>query len=210
MKPASVIIMDEHPIVRMSIEVLLKKNENIHIVLKTDDSRKTLEYLRTRPVDLVILDIELPRTDGFTLLKRIKKIRQNTSVLFLSSKSEAFYAGRAIRAGANGFVSKRKDLNDIYNAVEMLLAGYSFFPSNTLHVINHPASLKGEVRDTPLSNREITVLRYLANGLSNKEIAAQLLLSNKTISAHKANIFSKLGVHSIVELIDYAKAHELL
>lgn len=73
MKPASVIIMDEHPIVRMSIEVLLKKNENIHVVLKTDDSRKTLEYLRSQPVDLVILDIELPRTDGFTLLKRIKK-----------------------------------------------------------------------------------------------------------------------------------------
>lgn len=92
----------------------------------------------------------------------------------------------------------------------MLLAGYSFFPSNTLQLINHPASLKGEIRDMPLSNREITVLRYLANGLSNKDIAEKLLLSNKTISAHKANIFSKLGVHSIVELIDYAKAHELL
>lgn len=62
----------------------------------------------------------------------------------------------------------------------------------------------------PLSNREVTVLRYLANGMSNKEIAEQLLLSNKTISAHKANIFSKLGLHSIVELIDYAKSHELL
>jgi two-component system response regulator FimZ (fimbrial Z protein) len=63
--------------------------------------------------------------------------------------------------------------------------------------------------DMPLSNREVTVLRYLANGLSNKEIAEQLL-SNKTISAHKSNIYSKLGVQSIVELIDYAKAHELL
>lgn len=62
----------------------------------------------------------------------------------------------------------------------------------------------------PLSNREVTVLRYLANGLSNKEIAEQLLLSNKTISAHKSNIYSKQGVQSIVELIDYAKAHELL
>lgn len=117
MKPASVIIMDEHPIVRMSIEVLLGKNSNIQVVLKTDDSRTAIEYLRTYPVDLVILDIELPGTDGFTLLKRIKSI-QNIPGYFLSSKSEAFYAGRAIRAGANGFVSKRKDLNDIYNAVK--------------------------------------------------------------------------------------------
>lgn len=210
MKPASVIIMDEHPIVRMSIEVLLEKNNNIQVVLKTDDNRTAIDYLRTYPVDLVILDIELPGTDGFTLLKRIKSIQENTRVLFLSSKSESFYAGRAIRAGANGFVSKRKDLNDIYNAVKMILAGYSFFPSDTLNFISNINMRKGDLNDMPLSNREVTVLRYLANGLSNKEIAEQLLLSNKTISAHKANIFSKLGLNTIVELIDYAKVHELL
>ncbi|MCL6746809.1 fimbria biosynthesis transcriptional regulator FimZ [Kosakonia sp. R1.Fl] len=210
MKPASVIIMDEYPIVRMSIEVLLEQNQNVKVVLKTDDSRAALDYIRTLPVDLVILDIELPKTDGFTLLRRIKAIREDVNVLFLSSKSESFYAARAIRAGANGFVSKRKELNDIYNAVKMILAGYSFFPSETLSYINQPGKKKGEQRDMPLSNREVTVLRYLANGLSNKEIAEQLLLSNKTISAHKSNIFSKLGVHTIVELIDYAKSHELL
>lgn len=210
MKPASVIIMDEHPIVRMSIEVLLQKNKNISVVLKTDDGHEVIDYMRTHPVSLVILDIELPGIDGFTLLKRIKSIQEGTKILFLSSKSERFYAGRAIQAGANGFVSKRKEQEDIYNAVEMLLAGYSFFPSDTLHFISHPKSRKGDIDDMPLSNREVTVLRYLANGLSNKEIAEQLLLSNKTISAHKANIFSKLQVTSIVELIDYARVKELL
>lgn len=210
MKPASVIIMDEHPIVRMSIEVLLQKNKNIHVVLKTDDGHEVINYMRHHPVDLVILDIELPTTDGFTLLKRIKSIQEETRILFLSSKSERFYAGRAIQAGANGFVSKRKEQEDIYKAVEMLLSGYSFFPSETLEFISNPTSRKGATDDTPLSNREITVLRHLANGLSNKEIAEQLLLSNKTISAHKSNIFSKLHVSSIVELIDYARVKELL
>ena len=210
MKPASVIIMDEHPIVRMSIEVLLQKNKNIDVVMKTDDSREVVNYMRSNPVDLVILDIELPSIDGFTLLKRIKNIQSDTRILFLSSKSERFYAGRAIQAGANGFVSKRKEQEDIYHAVEMLLAGYSFFPSETLELISNPGSRNGLTDDTPLSNREITVLRYLANGLSNKEIAEQLLLSNKTISAHKSNIFSKLHVSSIVELIDYARVKELL
>lgn len=210
MKPASVIIMDEQPIVRMSIEVLLQKNKDIEIALKSGDSREVLDHIRNQAIDLVILDIELPGTDGFNLLKRIKKLSNSTKVLFLSSKSESFYAGRAIRAGANGFVSKRKDLGDIYSAVEMILAGYSFFPSDTLNFINHSGVRQGVIPDMPLSNRELTVLRYLANGLSNKEIAEQLLLSNKTISAHKSNIYSKLGVHTIVELIDYAKAHELL
>ncbi|EOZ7542638.1 fimbria biosynthesis transcriptional regulator FimZ [Enterobacter hormaechei] len=210
MKPASVIIMDEHPIVRMSIEVLLQKNKNIQVKLKSGDSHEVLDCIRNHPIDLVILDIEMTGTDGFVLLKRIRNLNKDIKVLFLSSKSEAFYAGRAIRAGANGFVSKRKDLGEIYNAVEMLLTGYSFFPSETLSFINHLGSRTGAAVDMPLSNREVTVLRYLANGLSNKEIADQLLLSNKTISAHKSNIFSKLGVQSIVELIDYAKAHELL
>ncbi|MCW4753886.1 fimbria biosynthesis transcriptional regulator FimZ [Enterobacter hormaechei] len=210
MKPASVIIMDEHPIVRMSIEFLLQKNKNIQVKLKSGDSHEVLDCIRNHPIDLVILDIETTGTDGFVLLKRIRNLNKDIKVLFLSSKSEAFYAGRAIRAGANGFVSKRKDLGEIYNAVEMILTGYSFFPSETLSFINHLGSRTGAAVDMPLSNREVTVLRYLANGLSNKEIADQLLLSNKTISAHKSNIFSKLGVQSIVELIDYAKAHELL
>ncbi|MCF0005561.1 fimbria biosynthesis transcriptional regulator FimZ [Enterobacter hormaechei] len=210
MKPASVIIMDEHPIVRMSIEVLLQKNKNIQVKLKSGDSHEVLDCIRNHPIDLVILDIEMTGTDGFVLLKRIRNLNKDIKVLFLSSKSEAFYAGRAIRAGANGFVSKRKYLGEIYNAVEMILTGYSFFPSETLSFINHLGSRTGAAVDMPLSNREVTVLRYLANGLSNKEIADQLLLSNKTISAHKSNIFSKLGVQSIVELIDYAKAHELL
>ena len=210
MKPASVIIMDEHPIVRMSIEVLLQKNKNIQVKLKSGDSHEVLDCIRNHPIDLVILDIEMTGTDGFVLFKRIRNLNKDIKILFLSSKSEAFYAGRAIRAGANGFVSKRKDLGEIYNAVEMILTGYSFFPSETLSFINHIGSRTGAAVDMPLSNREVTVLRYLANGLSNKEIADQLLLSNKTISAHKSNIFSKLGVQSIVELIDYAKAHELL
>ena len=210
MKPASVIIMDEHPIVRMSIEVLLQINKNIQVKLKSGDSHEVLDCIRNHPIDLVILDIEMTGTDGVVLLKRIRNLNKDIKVLFLSSKSEAFYAGRAIRAGANGFVSKRKDLGEIYNAVEMILTGYSFFPSETLSFINHLGSRPGAAVDMPLSNREVTVLRYLANGLSNKEIADQLLLSNKTISAHKSNSYSKLGVQTIVELIDYAKAHELL
>ncbi len=98
MKPASVIIMDEHPIVRMSIEVLLGKNSNIQVVLKTDDSRTAIEYLRTYPVDLVILDIELPGTDGFTLLKRIKSI-QNIPGYFFIVKIRSFLCRKSNKSG---------------------------------------------------------------------------------------------------------------
>ena len=174
MKPTSVIIMDTHPIIRMSIEVLLQKNSELQIVLKTDDYRITIDYLRTRPVDLIIMDIDLPGTDGFTFLKRIKQIQSTVKVLFLSSKSECF------------------------------------FPSETLNYIKSNKCSTNSSTITVLSNREVTILRYLVSGLSNKEIADKLLLSNKTVSAHKSNIYGKLGLHSIVELIDYAKLYELI
>ena len=90
MKPASVIIMDEHPIVRMSIEVLLEKNSNIEVVLKTDDSRTAIDHLRTYPVDLVILDIELPGADGFTLLKRIKSLQERRGFCFCPQNQNLF------------------------------------------------------------------------------------------------------------------------
>ncbi|EOU1206608.1 fimbria biosynthesis transcriptional regulator FimZ, partial [Escherichia coli] len=170
----------------------------------------TIDYLRTRPVDLIIMDIDLPGTDGFTFLKRIKQIQSTVKVLFLSSKSECFYAVRAIQAGANGFVSKCNDQNDIFHPVQMILSGYTFFPSETLNYIKSNKCSTNSSTVTVLSNREVTILRYLVSGLSNKEIADKLLLSNKTVSAHKSNIYGKLGLHSIVELIDYAKLYELI
>lgn len=209
METASVIIMDEYPIVRTSIENLLQQDTAINVVLKTDCGHKVIDYMRANPVSLVILDVELSGTDGFTLVRRIKTQQENTKILFLSSKSEKFYAVRAIQAGANGFVSKRKELEDIYNAVEMLLAGYSFFPSDTLKFINKP-NAHNKNGDMPLSNREVTVLRLLVKGLSNKEIGEQLLVSNKTISTHKTNIFHKLNITCLIELIDYARAKDLL
>ncbi|XPE61301.1 response regulator [Shigella flexneri] len=117
MKPTSVIIMDTHPIIRMSIEVLLQKNSELQIVLKTDHYRITIDYLRTRPVDLIIMDIDLPGTDGFTFLKRIKQIQSTVKVLFLSSKSECFYAGRRYKLVLTVLSVKCNNQNDIFHAV---------------------------------------------------------------------------------------------
>lgn len=208
MRPATVIIIDDHPIIRMAVKVLLNQNSAIQVGLSTHDCKIALEYLRTNIVDLIIMDVELGGNDGFLLAKRMRMINSELRILFLSAKSEAVYGGQALQAGANGFISKQRDENDIYNAIESLLSGYSFFPTQTIKsmVFGKP-SIKGEIS---LSNREMTVLRYLVRGLSNKEIAGLLQLSNKTISAHKANILAKLGLHSLVELIDYAHGHNLV
>ncbi|MFP1452462.1 response regulator [Escherichia coli] len=127
MKPTSVIIMDTHPIIRMSIEVLLQKNSELEHRLKTDDYRITIDYLRTRPVDLIIMDILAQ--DGFTFLKRIKQIQSTVSGYFYQS-TNAFTPAEPVQAGAYGFVSKCNDQNDIFHAVYMILSGYTFLQRN--------------------------------------------------------------------------------
>ncbi|NIF48657.1 fimbria biosynthesis transcriptional regulator FimZ [Enterobacter sp. Ap-1006] len=213
MTTASVIIMDSYPIIRMSLEMLLREIDDIDVVLKTDESRLTIGYLREKPVDLVITDIDLPGTDGLSLLKKIKKTQKETKVLFLSSKPEEFYAMRALQEGASGFISKDKEEKEILNAVNALLSGYLFFSSNLTAALTQTSGKRDAQsiqRDTPLSNREVMVTRLLLKGLSNKKIGEQLALSNKTISAHKYNIFQKLNISSIFELMDYAKEKKLI
>lgn len=213
MNMASVIIMDSYPIVRMSLEVLLKEKNNINVVLKTDESRLTINYLRENPVDLVITDIELPGTDGFSLLKKIKKTQKETKVLFLSSKPEDFYARRALQEGASGFISKYREEKEILSAVNTLLSGYIFFSSHLTSLLLQEAGKGNQLciyEAMPLSNRELMIMRLLLKGLSNKKIGEHLILSNKTISAHKSNIFHKLNINTMFELMDYAKENKLI
>lgn len=209
MKPTSVIIMDTHPIIRMSIEVSLQKQW----IADCPENGWLPHNHRLSPNPSCWFNhygYRLARNRRFYLPEKDQTNPEHSESVILSSKSECFYAGRAIQAGANGFVSKCNDQNDIFHAVQMILSGYTFFPSETLNYIKSNKCSTNSSTVTVLSNREVTILRYLVSGLSNKEIADKLLLSNKTVSAHKSNIYGKLGLHSIVELIDYAKLYELI
>lgn len=135
-----------------------------------DDSWIVIEYLCIYFVDFVILDIELLGIDGFILFKWIKFIQEYIWIFFLLLKLEVFYVGRVIRVGVNGFVSKCKDFNDIYNVVKMILFGYFFFLFEMFNFISNICIFKGGYYDMLLFNCEVIVLCYLVNGMFNKEI----------------------------------------
>lgn len=208
---SSVLIIDDHPAIRVAIRALLSQPSEFTNIYEAIDGQQGLSTLAAHPVDVAIIDIELPGYDGFALLKKIQKAHPKTKTLFLSAKNESVYACRAIQAGANGFISKNKDINDILFATQNVLRGYAFFPSEALNLLaGNSVSSDPLDRAHSLTSREINVLRYLVNGFSNKQIADEMFISNKTVSTYKTRILTKLGVTSVIELANYAHEHHLV
>ncbi|OWY39591.1 DNA-binding response regulator [Xenophilus sp. AP218F] len=203
----SIVIIDDHPAMRMAIRALLEKDHEFRVEHEAGSGLEGLSFLKKKLVDLVILDLELPDMDGFEVLKRIKRDKLQSKILFLSAKNEDVYAARAMKGGAHGYISKDKDLADIVQAVELVLSGYSFFPQSAMHSLYLEAHPSENSAFASLSNRELMIARLLAQGLSNLDIARQLAISNKTVSTYKARIFQKLNVRSLVELAQQVREH---
>ncbi|KVT71516.1 hypothetical protein WK56_16215 [Burkholderia ubonensis] len=174
------------------------------------NANDALTLLREHPIELAILDIEIPGGDGLRLLKRIRAEGLKTRVLIFSAMDERIYSVRASKAGANGFLSKRNDIAQILIAVKTILSGYLFFPAEAGSALYHDRTRQSANRTGGLTDRELTVLRGLARGSSNRQIGEDLCISNKTVSTYKANIFEKLGVSSVVGLADYARRNGLI
>ena len=205
----SIVIIDDHPAFCLAIRSILEESGEFKVVLESDNGIDALEYLRKNDADLVILDLELPRLDGIEIMKRIRKAELRTKVLFLSAKNENIYAIRALKAGAKGFISKGKNIKDIFQAVKMVLAGYSFFPESIIQGLTNGKSTENAAESKSLSNRELMIARLLAEGQSNLEIGVALSISNKTVSNYKVRILQKLNINSVVELASYVNENDL-
>lgn len=178
-------------------------------VLETDGVREGFRLAREHRPDLVLVDVERFGNPGIDFVRRISAMLPTVPLLVLSGTDATQAPVRALRAGAHGFVVKQRGLAEVMQAVRGVLSGYLVFPMQTLETVRQ----LGEQHDIGvprLSNREITILQYLARGHSNKSIAAQLLISSKTVSTHKTNIMAKLNVGSLVEMVDYARRHQLV
>lgn len=206
----SVIIIDDHPAIRLAVRSALEAVEDFEVTGEAGDGPSGLALIREQRPDLVILDLDLPRLSGLDLIERVRKSHLATKLLVLSAQQESVFALRTVQAGANGFMSKHENMQSVVQAARTVLAGYNMFPSSALSAHASPkagTSAEGLLRT--LSDRELTVLQYLARGMSNKEIAETLIISNKTISSYKTRIFDKLGISTLVELVDFTRAHHL-
>jgi len=196
----SILIVDDHPAICFALKATLEANDDFFVTTTTDGGQ-VMALIREIQPDLIILDIALLKLDGLDLLTRIKHYSAATRVLILTGQPAEIYAARSLKAGAAGFLSKQHVLTAIDAVVRLLLDGYYCFPAECLTPEKMPPVVDNSELLMRISDREITVLRYLAEGKTNKEIAELLQLSNKTISTYKARLLEKSGAGSLAELL---------
>lgn len=198
-----IVIVDDHPILRGAIAGVLHADPELDLIGQCGDGEDGLKMVLDERPDLVILDLDLPRLDGMSMIRRIRAQNIKTCILVLSAKSEHVMASYTRNAGANGYVSKGREIGELITALKTILFGYDCFPVDSAD----PLSVNGL---KSLSAREVEVLQHLARGASNRDIASRLFLSDKTVSTYKSRIQEKLGLSSLAALIEFASLHKLI
>mgnify|MGYP001821331347 CR=1 FL=1 len=205
-----VIVADNHPIVRFGIKTLLERQENLQVIGDVATTSALFEILRQEQPDVLVLELDIPECNGIAALRRIKKDHPDLKVLIYSGQSEDVYALSTIRAGANGYLCKHADTEKFIRAIEKIGSGGIFITNELAQRLAFDESTQKPRRFfRKLSTREMEVLKMLANGKRNKEVAQGLNLNEKTVSTYKARLMKKLNVDNMVDLLQQAKALEL-
>ncbi|MEB5213121.1 response regulator transcription factor [Pseudomonas aeruginosa] len=204
-----ILIVDDHPMIRMAMKMLLEA-EGHQIVGDTDNGVDAISLGRELKPDLVILDIGIPRLDGLEVISRLMVLALPLKILVLTGQSASLFALRSMQAGAAGFVCKQGGLAELVTAVNAVASGYSYFPSSAMRPVQQGAYSDDVELLGRLSDREVSVLQYLSQGYSNKQISEQMFISNKTVSTYKARLLLKLNAGSLVDLIEFAKRNTLI
>jgi len=204
------IVIDSHPDphadTRELARSILANEAGFATVRFVKDGVDALRAMREQAADLVIMDLELADLPGDAMLEELSTSWPATRILVMSAQRRA--GERALLAGAHGCVERCIGLPGLADAVRAVMRGYATFPVASLPTFRRAANNPADPRNL-LSRRELTVLRFLAVGYSNKAISTVLSISNKTVSSHKTSIMSKLGVGSLIDLAEFARRHRL-
>lgn len=206
--PIRVLLADDHAVVRKGIRDFLQEDPDITVVAEAGNGEDAVRLTGEHAPDLAVLDIQMPRMNGIDATTAIKAQFPRVRVLILTAYEEDPYIFALLRAGADGYVLKNADADDIVRAVKSVAAGGKVLdPAVAGKVLaqmstGKPAGASEQVE--PLSDRELDVLRLAAQGLTNKAIGQALQISDRTVQGHLANIYGKLGVQSRTEAVTSA------
>ncbi len=206
----NVLIVDDHMIIRRGLVQILQEFKGQYDIDQAQDGVEAMQKLRSNPFDAMLLDVALGDRDGFDVLKSVRSEFPNLGVVMLSVYPEAQFALRAIRSGANAYLNKGCSPLELTQAIQMAGTGQVYL---TPAVANLMANDLRKPTDRPrhelLSNREMQVMRLMAQGETVQHIASALCLSGNTVSTYRARVFEKLEVKNLVELVNYSKQHGL-
>jgi two-component system response regulator NreC len=203
-----ILLAEDHKTVREGIKLLVNAQNDMEVIGEAGDGELAVKLAGELKPDIVVMDISMPELNGLRATRRMRSNGLDLKILMLTRHTDDGYLQQLIEAGANGYVLKQSAPNELINAIRAVGSGNSYLdPALTNKVMggyaNRSVSVRGENKNT-LTDRESEVLRLIALGYSNKEIAESMSLSVKTIEAHKANAMQKLGINSRIGIVRYA------
>ena len=205
-RKARVLIAEDHGTVREGLRLLFDREPDLEVVGEAADGREAVRLAKELLPDVVVMDVSMPGWDGLRATRALSETCPEVRVLALTRHADYGYLSEMLKAGAKGYVLKQSSSSDLLAALRAVASGLNYLdPAVTARVMDAytGARLKGETAES-ISEREEEVLRLIALGHSNKEVAARLSLSVKTVEAHKANAMRKLGLGGRTDVVSYA------
>jgi two-component system, NarL family, response regulator NreC len=207
----NVVLVDDHAVVRSGLRLLLDSQDDIEVIGEAGNAKDAIFRARALKPHVILLDVVLPGESGIEVLPKLLKESPDTRVLVLSMQDDPSYVREAFAAGASGYVLKEAADEEVVSAVRDIAAGGSYVhPILGARMVAAEAEERAAAEADPLSEREREVLRLLALGHTNQEIAEHLYISVRTAESHRAHIMQKLRLATRAELVRYALSHGLL
>jgi DNA-binding NarL/FixJ family response regulator len=204
-----VIVADDHLIFRQGLLRLLQSSNVITVVGEAGNGKEALNLIKTEVPEIAILDISMPGLSGFEVIRELEQQENKTKIIYLTMHDDLFTAKKVMTSKAKGFVSKDDAYEDLIYAIEAVSSGRKFISPSISDKIFSLNILK-DSDDDVLTNRELEILKLIAEGITNKKIAGQLSISVKTVETYRSRIMQKLDLHSTADLIKYAIRNGLL
>ena len=206
-----VVVVDDHAVVRSGIKLLLDSHEDIEVVAEAGNAKDAIFRVREQTPDVILLDLVMPGEGGIEVLPKLLKEAPDAKVLVLSMEDDPSYVREAFAAGASGYVLKEAADEEVVAAIRDIASGGSYVhPTLGARMVAADAADRAAAEADPLSDREREILRLLALGHTNQEIAKMLFISVRTAETHRAHIMQKLRLTTRAELVRHALAQGLL
>ncbi|MBP6687428.1 MAG: response regulator transcription factor [Lacibacter sp.] len=209
--PYKIAIVDDHQIVIDGLRSLLKGHNQFEIVIESNHPETILSLLKKQPVDILLTDVMMPVLTGVELAKQVKKEFPAIKIIALSMNGEGSLVNQMIEeSDISGYLLKNIGQTEFITALNKIAEGGIYFSDEVLQEMLKASERKKESVETHLTNREIEIIRLIEKEYSNKKIAEELFLSERTVETHRKNIFRKTKTNSVIGLIKYAYEHKLI
>lgn len=205
-----IFIADDHSLIREGLKKLLHYESDLKIVGESDNPEDIISFVTANDVDVLVLDINLPGKSGLDILKQLKAFKPDLHVLILSMYPEEQFAERTLKAGASGYLTKETATDELIKAIRKVAKGGKYISHKLAEKLIFRKNYESELPHESLSDREFQVLKLMAKGKLQVDIANELNLSTSTINTYRSRILEKLGLKTNAELIHYALEHKLI